>query len=54
MPNKSIATLLGWTLAVGVHPVAAWRVLPRDRRWVIPAGYFSAAYFIVLIALFTR
>lgn len=47
----SLETAFGRALAVGVHPVLAWRVLPVGGRVAIVAGYFGAAYLGVLAAL---
>jgi hypothetical protein len=46
-----IETIIGWMLAVALHPITAWRVLPRRGRWLIPIGYFGAAYVTVLATL---
>lgn len=40
-------------LAVCVHPLAAWRVLPVSGKVVMATTYFSAAYLTVLVALLT-
>jgi hypothetical protein len=49
----SLETTIGRALAVGIHPVLAWRVLPARGRVAIVAGYFGAAYIGVLAALMT-
>jgi hypothetical protein len=40
----STEILAGRLLAVCVHPLAAWRVLPWSGRLVLAAAYFGAAY----------
>jgi len=43
--------LIGKSLAVCVHPFAAWRLARRRIRLVILAGYFVTAYAATLAAL---
>jgi hypothetical protein len=42
--------LLGRTLAVCVHPIAAWRYGIRSFRVLLVAGYFMAGFIAVLFA----
>ena len=49
----SLERTIGRALALGAHPVLAWRVLPARGRLAIVAGYFGAAYVGVLTALLT-
>ena len=42
---------IGRALAVSLHPVLAWKILPRSGRIAVVLGYFGAAYVSVLIAL---
>jgi hypothetical protein len=43
--------LIGRSLAVCVHPLAAWRANARKDRLLVLAGYFTAAYAVALSAL---
>ena len=43
--------LFGKSLAVCVHPFAAWRLARRRIRFVILAGYFATGYVTVVAAL---
>jgi hypothetical protein len=42
---------IGRTLAVFVHPVAAWRARPVYRRLLLCSGCFTASYILVFLAL---
>jgi hypothetical protein len=42
---------IGRTLAVCVHPVAAWRARPAYRRLLLFSGCFTASYILVFLAL---
>jgi hypothetical protein len=42
--------LLGRTLAVCVHPIAAWQYGVRSFRVLLLAGYFTAGYIAVMLA----
>jgi hypothetical protein len=44
---------IGWSLAACLHPMIAWRVLSRPRRYLLAAAYGFAAYLAVLVALLT-
>jgi hypothetical protein len=48
MPTEILA---GRLLAVCVHPLTAWRVLPWSGRLVLAAAYFGAAYLAALAVL---
>jgi hypothetical protein len=43
--------LFGRTLAVCIHPIAAWRYHIRSFRVLLLAGYFTAGYIAVLLAV---
>jgi hypothetical protein len=43
--------LLGRSLAACVHPLAAWQSQVRSFRVLLVAGYFAAAYVMVLAAI---
>ena len=49
--KPGVDLLIGRALALGVHPVIAWRTRPRSR---IPMaiGYFAVSYLVVLALLF--
>jgi len=44
--------VMGRGLAFCVHPIAAWRRLPKSGRALLLTAYVSASYVIVLTALF--
>ncbi len=52
-PAGGMSILAARLLAVCVHPLAAWRVLPVSGKVVMATTYFSAAYLTVLVALLT-
>jgi hypothetical protein len=43
--------LVGRTLAACIHPIAAWRYDMRSFRVLLLAGYFTAGYIAVLLAV---
>ena len=43
--------LFGRTLAACIHPSAAWRYHIRSFRVLLLAGYFTAGYIAVLLAV---
>ena len=49
----SLEAAIGRALAISLHPVLAWRVLPPSGRAAIVLAYFGAAYLGVLTALLT-
>lgn len=50
-PPSRREVLIGKSLAVCVHPFAAWRLARRRIRFVILAGYFVTGYAAVLATL---
>jgi hypothetical protein len=46
-----VEVAIGRTLAVCVHPVAAWRTRPDYRRLLLFSGCFTASYILVFVAL---
>src|SRR5262245_47143706 len=46
-----LEVVVGRALALGVHPLAAWRRLPTSGRVLLVAAYVGASYLIVLTAL---
>jgi hypothetical protein len=50
-PANRVEILIGRSLAVCVHPVAAWQRGSRRMRAQVVIGYFAASYAIVLSAL---
>ena len=43
--------LFGRTLAACIHPIAAWRYDIRSYRVLLLAGYFTAGFIAVLLAV---
>ena len=46
--------LIGRSLALGVHPYAAWRLSPASVRIALVAGYVAAGYlggYVVILAM---
>ena len=43
--------LFGRTLAACIHPIAAWRYDIRSFRVLLVAGYFTAGFIAVLLAI---
>jgi hypothetical protein len=43
--------LFGRTLAACIHPIAAWRYDIRSFRVLLLAGYFTAGFIVVLLAV---
>jgi hypothetical protein len=50
-PATRVEVAIGRTLAVCVHPVAAWRTRPDYRRLLLFSGCFTASYILVFVAL---
>jgi hypothetical protein len=50
-PATRLEVAIGRTLAVFVHPVAAWRARPVYRRLLLCSGCFTASYILVFLAL---
>jgi len=46
-----LEVLFGRTLAACIHPIAAWRYDIRSFRVLLLAGYFTAGYIAVLLAV---
>jgi len=46
-----VEVLFGRTLAACVHPIAAWRYDIRSFRVLLVAGYFTAGFVAVLLAI---
>ena len=51
-PASRCEVFIGRSLAMCVHPFAAWRSRARSVRVLVLAGYFAAGYVSVLAALF--
>jgi len=49
--TSNLEIAIGWSLAACLHPMIAWRVLSRPRRYLIAGAYGVAAYVAVLAAL---
>jgi hypothetical protein len=49
--SNRIEIAIGWSLAACCHPIAAWQLLPKPRRWLLAGAYGAAAYVSVLGAL---
>ena len=49
--GNRIERLIGWSLAIWIHPVAAWQLRSRRARTVLVVGYFAASYLGVSAAL---
>ena len=50
-PSNRVEILIGRTLAMTVHPTAAWRSSSLSNRALLLFGYFATAYVTVLSAL---
>ena len=50
-PSSRIEIALGRSMAACAHPVAAWRVLSRPRRFLLAGFYGAVSYVSVLAAL---
>jgi hypothetical protein len=50
-PSTRMEILIGRSLAVCVHPVAAWRSGSTAARLQFFAGYFVASYLLMFLAL---
>jgi hypothetical protein len=50
-PATRLEVAIGRTLAVFVHPVAAWRARPMYGRLLLCSGCFTASYILVFLAL---
>ena len=50
-PATRVEIAIGRTLAVLVHPVAAWRTRNAYRRLLLYSGCFTASYILVFVVL---
>ena len=50
-PSSQLEIAIGWSLAACRHPIAAWRVLSRPRRYLLAGAYGAFTYVAVLSAL---
>lgn len=50
--RQSPEVIVGCTAAACIHPIAAWRVLPRSWRILVLTVYTATGYLTVLGALF--
>jgi hypothetical protein len=50
-PSTRLETFIGLTLAVCVHPVAAWASGSASIRLLCFLGYFLASYVLMMLAL---
>jgi hypothetical protein len=50
-PSSQLEIAIGWSLAACCHPIAAWRVLSRPRRYLLAGAYGAFTYVAVLSAL---
>ena len=48
---RSVEILFGRTLAACIHPIAAWQYDLRSFRVLLLAGYFTAGFIAVLLAV---
>jgi hypothetical protein len=51
LPGARLESLIGRSLAISVHPVAAWRSRARLTRVVLVSEYFTVGYLVVLVML---
>ncbi len=49
--QRNVAAVVGRSVALCVHPYAAWRVRPGSTRVLLVSAYAIAAYAVVLGAL---
>jgi hypothetical protein len=50
-PSNRLEIIMGRSLAICLHPVAAWLSRSQRKRLVLVGGYVGAGYVLVLIAL---
>jgi hypothetical protein len=50
-PSNRLEIMIGRSVAICLHPVAAWLSRSPQKRLVLVAGYVGAGYIVVLIAL---
>jgi hypothetical protein len=50
-PSTRLETFIGLTLAVCVHPVAAWASGSVSNKFLCIAGYFLTSYVLMILAL---
>lgn len=50
-PINRVEIMIGRSLAMSVHPIVAWRLLPPSRRALMVLGYFAVSYLTVLSGL---
>ena len=50
-PSTRLESFIGLTLAVCVHPVAAWESRSASNRLLCVLGYFVASYVLMMLAL---
>jgi hypothetical protein len=48
---RPVEVLFGRTLAACIHPIAAWQYDIRSFRMLLLAGYFTAGFIAVLLAV---
>jgi hypothetical protein len=50
-PSNRLEIMIGKSLAICLHPMAAWLTRSQRKRLVLVGGYVGAGYVVVLIAL---
>jgi hypothetical protein len=50
-PSNRLEIMIGRSLAICSHPVAAWLSRSQRKRLVLVGGYVGAGYVVVLIGL---
>jgi hypothetical protein len=50
-PSNRLEIAMGRSLAICVHPMAAWRSSSYRERLVLVGGYIGVGYFATLVAL---
>jgi uncharacterized membrane protein len=50
-PRVDPAVVIGWLLAICVHPLTAWRVLSMSDRLFVVAAYFVFSFITTLVGL---
>jgi hypothetical protein len=50
-PSNRLEIMNGKSLAICLHPVAAWLTRSQRKRLVLVGGYVGAGYVVVLVAL---
>jgi hypothetical protein len=48
---RRVEVLIGWLLAICVHPVAAWHARSLRYRWALVGGYAGVGYLTALAVL---